>query len=373
MIETEFAIVGAGPAGLSAAFEAGRAGTRTLMIDENQAPGGQLFKQIHKFFGSKEHWAGTRGIDIGNKLLEETEKAGVNVMLDTVVWGIFDDGKTLAIKHQGSVGRVHAQKVLLATGASENALSFPGWTLPGVLGAGAAQTLVNLHRVLPGTKVLMVGSGNVGLIVAYQLLQAGAKAVAVVEALPEIGGYGVHASKIRRMGVPILVRHTIKEVSGDKKVERATITQIDDQWGPILGTEREFDVDTICIAVGLHPLAELAWIAGCEFDYIAELGGHVPFHNKNMETTVAGLYVAGDAAGIGEATAAMEEGRLVGVDVARCLGYLSDQEAESLMGEVRSRIESIRSGPFGEMLRQAKNKLMERGNECKSHFLKQAF
>ncbi len=373
MIETEFAIVGAGPAGLSAAFEAGRAGTRTLMIDENQAPGGQLFKQIHKFFGSKEHWAGTRGIDIGNKLLEETEKAGVNVMLDTVVWGIFDDGKTLAIKHQGSVGRVHAQKVLLATGASENALSFPGWTLPGVLGAGAAQTLVNLHRVLPGTKVLMVGSGNVGLIVAYQLLQAGAKVVAVVEALPEIGGYGVHASKIRRMGVPILVRHTIKEVSGDKKVERATITQIDDQWGPILGTEREFDVDTICIAVGLHPLAELAWIAGCEFDYIAELGGHVPFHNKNMETTVAGLYVAGDAAGIGEATAAMEEGRLVGVDVARCLGYLSDQEAESLMGEVRSRIESIRSGPFGEMLRQAKNKLMERGNECKSHFLKQAF
>jgi len=360
MIETEFAVVGAGPAGLSAALEAGRAGVKTLVIDENQASGGQLFKQIHKFFGSKEHWAGTRGIEIGNRLLMESEKAGVKVMLDTVAWGIFDGGKVLALKQNEGIRRVHAQNILLATGASENALAFPGWTLPGVLGAGAAQTLVNLHRVLPGMKVLMVGSGNVGLIVSYQLLQAGAKIVAVVEALPKIGGYGVHASKIRRMGVPILVSHTVKEAAGDGKVERAIVTQIDEQWHPVPGTEREFEVDTICMAVGLHPLAELAWIAGCQFAYIAELGGHVPLHGKNMETTIPGLYVAGDAAGIGEATAAMEEGRLVGVDVARRLGRLSDREAEMLVSEIESRIESIRSGPFGDMLREVKKKLIER-------------
>ncbi len=368
MIETEFAVIGAGPAGLSAAVEAGRAGVKCLVIDENQAPGGQLFKQIHKFFGSKEHWAGTRGIDIGRRLLEETEKAGVKVMLDTVAWGIFDGGKVLAIKNTEGVRRIHAQNILLATGASENVLAFPGWTLPGVLGAGAAQTLVNLHRVLPGTKVLMVGSGNVGLIVAYQLLQAGAKVVAIVEALSEIGGYGVHASKIRRMEVPILVRHTIKEALGDGKVERAVVTQIDEKWQPISGTEREFEVDTICMAVGLHPLAELAWIAGCQFAYVAELGGHVPLHGKNMETTVPGIYVAGDGSGIGEATAAMEEGRRVGVEVARRLGYLSAEEAETLLNGIESRIASIRSGPFGGALREAKKKLEERRDHARVAF-----
>lgn len=361
MIETEFAIIGAGPAGLSAAVEAGRAGVKTLVIDENQAPGGQLFKQIHKFFGSKEHWAGTRGIDIGKNLLEETEKAGVKVMLDTVAWGIFEEeGKVLAIKNKDGVRRVRAKKILLATGASENVLTFPGWTLPGVLGAGAAQTLVNLHSVLPGTKIVMIGSGNVGLIVAYQLLQAGAKVIAIVEALPKIKGYGVHASKIRRMGVPILVGHTVKEALGDGKVERAVLTQIDEKWQPISGTEREFDVDTICMAVGLHPLVELAWIAGCQIGYISELGGHVPLHDKNMGTTVPGIYVAGDGAGIGEATASMEEGRLVGVDVACHLGYLSTKEADNLVNEIESRVASIRSGPFGEVLRDAKKKLKER-------------
>lgn len=360
MMETEFAVVGAGPAGLSAALEAGRAGVQTVLIDENQAPGGQLFKQIHKFFGSKEHWAATRGIDIGIKLLTQVEKAGIKVMLDTVVWGIFDGGKILAIKEGDRNRRVRAEKILLATGASENPLAFPGWTLPGVLGAGAAQTLVNLHRVLPGTRVLMVGAGNVGMIVAYQLLQAGANVAAVVEALPKIGGYGVHASKIRRMGVPILTGHTVKEASGDAMVERAAVIQIDEQGNPIPGTEREFEVDTICIAVGLHSLAELAWICGCEFAYISELGGHVPLHTEKMETTMPGVYVAGDVAGIEEATVAMEEGRLTGVDVARCLGYISNRKAETLTREIQARIELIRSGPFGEVLGEAKERLIER-------------
>ena len=360
MIETEFAVVGAGPAGLSAALEAGRAGVQTMLMDENQAPGGQLVKQIHKFFGSKEHWAGMRGRDIGDKLLEQVKKAGVKVMLDTVVWGIFDEGKVLGIKEGDRNRQIRAQKILLATGASENPLAFRGWTLPGVLGAGAAQTLVNLHRVLPGTRVLMVGAGNVGLIVAYQLLQAGAHVLAVVEALPTIGGYGVHASKIRRMGVPILTGHTVKEASGNAKVERAMVVRVDDRGHPVPGTEKKFEVDTICIAVGLHPLAELAWICGCQFAYISELGGHVPVHTENMETTVPGIYVAGDAAGIEEATVAMEEGRLTGVDVAHCLGYISGGKAQRLRAEIQTRIQLIRTGPFGEALKGAKEKLIER-------------
>jgi len=208
--------------------------------------------------------------------------------------------------------------------------------------------------------VLMVGAGNVGLIVAYQLLQAGAHVLAVVEALPTIGGYGVHASKIRRMGVPILTGHTVKEASGNAKVERAMVVRVNDRRHPVPGTEKEFEVDTICIAVGLHPLAELAWICGCQFAYISELGGHVPVHTENMETTVPGIYVAGDAAGIEEATVAMEEGRLTGVDVAHCLGYISGGKAQRLRAEIQTRIQLIRTGPFGEALKGAKEKLIER-------------
>lgn len=252
MRTVEFAIVGAGPAGLSAAIEAARAGVSVTLIDENQKPGGQLFKQIHKFFGSRERLAGTRGIDIGTRLLSQVEASGAQVMLDSVVRGIFAD-RVLGIIHDGRNTHLRAEKVLLATGASENALAFPGWTLPGVMGAGAIQTLVNVHRVLPGKRVLMVGSGNVGLIVSYQLLQAGAEVVAVLEAAAKIGGYGVHAGKLRRNGVPIITSTTVKEAQADGHVERAVSVALDRDWHPVPGTEKEYDVDVICLALGLTP------------------------------------------------------------------------------------------------------------------------
>ena len=147
MREIEFGVVGGGPAGLSAAIEAAKCGVKVAVFDENERPGGQLFKQIHKFFGSKEHGAGIRGIDIGTQMLEDAEKYGVEVRLNTAVWGIFD-GPQLGISSNQKVSRVSMKKVLLATGANENALAFPGWTLPGVMGGGAAQTMINIHRVL---------------------------------------------------------------------------------------------------------------------------------------------------------------------------------------------------------------------------------
>ena len=138
----------------------------------------------------------------------------------------------------------------------------------------------------------MVGSGNVGLIVSYQLMQAGADVLALVEGAPKIGGYGVHAGKIRRAGVPFYLSHTIKAVTGNGKVERAEIVEVDSRWNEIPGTEKVFDVDTVCLAVGLNPMTELLWMAGCEFCFIPAFGGHVPMHDHNMETTVKGLYVA---------------------------------------------------------------------------------
>jgi thioredoxin reductase len=356
MQATDLAVVGAGPAGLAAAIEAAGAGVRVLLIDENAKPGGQLFKQIHKFFGSKDHYAGTRGIDIGTKLLSDVQALGVEVMLDTVVWGIFAN-RTLGVIHERQNQRIEAKCICLATGASENALAFPGWTLPGVMGAGAIQTLINVERVLPGKRVLMVGSGNVGLIVSYQLLQAGAQVVAVVEALPKVGGYGVHASKLRRNGVPILTSTTIKEAVGQNRVEKATTVALDAQWHQIPGTEREYDVDVICLALGLTPLSELAWMAGCNFAYISQLGGHVPIHDDNMQTTVSGIYVAGDLAGIEEASTAMEEGKLAGISVAEALGHLSATEASQRKVAVLKRLDELRSGPFGEARSKAKEQL----------------
>jgi thioredoxin reductase/Fe-S-cluster-containing hydrogenase component 2 len=353
MIEREVIVVGAGPAGLSAAIEAARAGADTLLIDENDKAGGQLFKQIHKFFGSKAHHAGVRGIDIGRQLLADADGAGVQTWLDTVVWGLFEDRKVSVLRNRRSLD-IKAKSIVLATGAMENGLSFPGWTLPGVITAGAAQTMINVHRILPGRRVVMIGAGNVGVIVAYQLMQAGADVVAVVEALPRIGGYGVHAAKIRRAGVPILTSHTILEAQGTNQVEAAVIARMDSDLRTIPGSERTLDVDTICLAVGLTPMAELAQMAGCRLAHLAGLGGHVPLHSKRMETTIPGIYVVGDISGIEEANTAMEEGRLAGTAIAADLGYLSMNEAEQRLAQIWERIGELRLGNFGELRAKAK-------------------
>jgi thioredoxin reductase len=359
MREIDLAIVGAGPAGLSAAIEAAKAGVEVVVFDENQKAGGQLFKQIHKFFGSKAHQAGVRGIDIANNLLEEVEKSGAEVLLDAVVWGTFKTD-TLCVTQNGKNVMFRAKKILLATGATENVLAFPGWTLAGVMGAGAIQTMINVHRVLPGKRVLMIGSGNVGLIVSYQLLQAGAEVKAIVEALPTVGGYAVHASKITRCGVPILTSTTIKQAIGKEKVEKAVLIKLDKNLKQIEGTEQQLNVDVICLAIGLSPLSELAWMAGCEFADVPELGGFLPIHNDDMETTVSGIYVAGDIAGIEEASTAIEEGRLAGIAIAESLGFLNADEAKEKKRSILDRSEQLRAGPFGLSRRQAKEQLIRR-------------
>lgn len=340
--EVDLLVIGAGPAGLSAAITAAQHGAKVLVVDENDRPGGQLFKQIHKFFGDSAHYAGLRGFQIGERLLEEARSAGVEVLLKTVAYGIFPEGVGIAGCDTGTC-LVKARRTVLATGANENAIAFPGWTLPGVMTAGAVQTMVNLHRVLPGERVLMVGSGNVGLIVSYQLLQAGARVEAIVEVRPHIGGYEVHAAKLLRVGVPFLTSHTVLRVEGDGRVERAVVGQVGPD-GPVPGTEKVLPVDVVCLAVGLSPSLELAQMAGCRLEYKPALGGFVPWHDEDMQTSVPGLYVAGDAAGVEEASIAMEEGRLAGMAAAESLGLV---KAEDIKEAVRARLRELRSGPFG--------------------------
>ena len=244
-------IVGAGPAGLSAAIEAAKKGLKVIVFDENEKPGGQLFKQIHKFFGSKEHRAKIRGFVIGKQLLEEADAAGVKVELNATVIGLYQD-KEVVVKKGDEIRHFKGDSVIIATGAAENMVTFPGWTLPGVIGAGAAQTMLNLHGILPGKKILMLGSGNVGLVVSFQLMQCGCDVVALVDAAPRVGGYGVHASKISRCGVPFYLSHTIVKAEGTDHVSGVTIAQVDDKFKFIPGTEKHFDVDTICMLSLIH-------------------------------------------------------------------------------------------------------------------------
>ena len=356
MKQYDVIVVGAGPAGLGAAIESARAGASTLLIDENDSPGGQLFKQIHKFFGSREHYAGTRGYFIGQQLLKEAAETQVQILLGTRVWGLFDDGTITAATGEKSF-RCKGKFLVLATGASENSLVFPGNTLPGVITAGAAQTMVNLRHVRPGKRAVIVGSGNVGLIVAYQLLQAGMQVAAIVEAAPSISGYSVHAGKVRRAGVPILVSHTVLEARGETELEEIVIAQTDDRFAPVPGTEKTISADTLCLSVGLAPKAELSELAGCEMTFSAPLGGRLPLHNAYMETTRSNVLIAGDLSGIEEASTALDEGRLAGMRAAMRLGLFSQEEGAGKLAKIQARITSLRQGVFGEKRRISKDAL----------------
>jgi thioredoxin reductase len=358
-LNTELAVIGAGPAGLCAAIEAAKNGVNVTVFDENKKPGGQLFKQIHRFFGSEEHLAGTRGFEIGNLLLDDAKKFGVKVMLNHVVWGLFPDLK-VGIADDDRASIVQAKKIVVSTGAIENSLSFPGWTLPGIMGAGAAQTMINVNRVLPGQRVITIGSGNVGLIVSYQLMQAGAKVISIIEALDHVGGYMVHAAKVSRMGTKILLNHTVKRAIGEKFVEKIEISKIDKNFNTIKGSEEVYDIDLVCIAVGLRPLSELCWMSGMKFDYFPELGGFVPVHDDNMKTNLDGIYVAGDVTGIEEASTAMEEGKLAGIAISQELGRIGKKEAQKLLKETNERLRTLRLGPFGEFRHEAKKKIINK-------------
>ena len=345
----ELLVIGAGPAGLSAAVEAAKAGMKVAVFDENTGPGGQLFKQIHKFFGSKEHHAKVRGFAIGQKLLAEAEKYGVEVFLSATVMGIYEQ-KELLVKIGDKVDHFKGDYIIIAVGAAENMIPFKGWDKPGVMGAGAAQTLMNLHGIQPGDKVIVVGSGNVGLIVAFQLLQVGCDLLAVLDAAPRIGGYGVHAAKIARTGVPFLTSHTIIEAKGEERVESAVIAEVDEHFRPVPGTEKEIQVDTILLAVGLTPMSSLAINAGCEVQYCDNGGRMSPVTTTDRfgQTTVPGIFCCGDCrkeTAVG-APSAMIQGRTSAAKIAELAGYLSPEEATERIADYDCSLEALSGGFF---------------------------
>lgn len=359
-VDMDLVVVGGGPAGLSAAITADSLGVDTFIIDENPKLGGQLIKQTHKFFGSKSTYADVRGIEIAKILLKELRKAGLKCLLNASVIGRYEGKKHLlaAVQNNRKLIELSADKIIVAPGARENTLLFPNNDLPGIYGAGGVQTLMNVDGVKPGNDALIVGAGNVGLIVSYQLIQAGVNVKMVIEAKEKIGGYLVHASKLRRLGVPILTRHTIKEAKGKSHVEGATFVELDGKWQPIEGTEEDVNVDLICLAVGLTPSSELLFQAGCKQAYVPELGGQVAIHNEDLETTINGIYVVGDASGIEEANTAMMEGRITGANVAIECGK-DRVKAEKVKEESFKSLEALRASPFSEGVLKGKKKIWQ--------------
>ena len=260
-------VIGAGPAGLSAAIEAAKKGLKPIVFDENAKPGGQLFKQIHKFFGSKEHKAKVRGFKIGEELLSEAEEYGVEVILNATVVGLYPE-KEVTVKVGDSVKHYKGDAVLVATGASENMVNFEGWTKPGVIG------------------------------------------------------------------------------------------QVGPDWKIIPGTEKHFDVDTVCLAVGLSPMSQL--LKQAEVKMNDTKGGHVPEIDKYGATSVPGIYAAGDVSGIEEASSAMIEGRMSGASIACYLGYMTEEERDARIEELENQLETLRQGMFAPKNR---GKLVEKTDE----------
>ncbi|MBQ9881031.1 MAG: FAD-dependent oxidoreductase [Synergistes sp.] len=343
--KTDILVVGGGAAGLSAAAEAAKCGAEVTVLESDLHLGGQLVKQTHKFFGSKDEHAGTRGYKIADIILDEIKACGdrVKAFTNTSAVGYYKNDGVVTVMHgEDEYYKLQPKKIIMATGAQERIIPFPNNDIPGVYGAGAVQTLMNVYGVVPGKRVLMIGAGNIGLIVSYQLMQAGVEIAAVLEALPKIGGYWVHAAKIRRLGVPILLRHTIKAALGTDKVDGAVIQDIDS------GELSHVECDVICLAVGLTPTNEMLWQAGCEMRYVPQLCGHVPLRDPKLRTSHPDIWIAGDAAGIEEASAAMVEGRIAGLAAAESLNLKVDS---SKFDEYHDRLAALRRGETGEKIR----------------------
>ena len=320
-IQTDVLIIGGGPAGLSAAIQIGNHSIPTILIDDKDHLGGKLVLQTHKFFGSeKDSFAGTRGIDIGKKLAEKVAKSkSIEIWFNSTALFVFSDKKVGILKEK-EYKIVEPKLILNAAGAREKFLRFAGNTLAGIYGAGAFQTLVNRDLIKSSNRLFIIGGGNVGLIAGYHALQAGIDVVGLVEALPQCGGYKVHADKLKRLGVPIYTSHSVLCAEGHESVESITITKIDENFKPIAGTEKTFDCDTILVAVGLDSLNE--------FTQEAESAG-IP------------VYAAGDALEIAEASSAMFNGKIVGLVIAKKMGA----DVEDIPKEWYDKAEILKSHP----------------------------
>lgn len=347
-------IVGGGPAGIAAAIEAARAGVSCMLIDEAPRLGGQIYRQPPREFDVRDPRALGKDFTRGQRLREAFAEVSdrVEVLSGTSVLGVWP-GRELLYASEGASDRFVAERLILATGAYDRPVPFPGWTLPGVMTAGGAQVLVKTMRIRPGQRALVAGTGPLLLVVANQLHKVGVKVVAVLEAgriswspraIPKIWGeWGLlkdawdYWRGLRRAGIPLFVSHTIFEAHGQDEVTGASFGPVDPQdWRPRRDKAQKTDVDLVVVGFGFVPNTELTELAGCHHRYVHEVGGWVPERDAFMQTTVPGVFAVGDGVGVAGAFVAVEEGRLAGITAAEQLGALtSDEAARRRVGPLR--------------------------------------
>jgi NADPH-dependent 2,4-dienoyl-CoA reductase/sulfur reductase-like enzyme len=342
MLECDVAVVGAGPAGMSAARAAADCGARVTVLDEYPRPGGQYFKRAAPAFAlaptqlSREH-------DRGEARRAAIDDPLITVLSATIVWGIFDDD-TVMLYRDGRSEVLRARAIVLATGAFDRPVAFAGWTLPGVMSAGGAQTLAKTQWVKPGHRVLLAGAGPFLMPVAQQLVRAGCEIVAILEATrrsqwlahapalwgqwPRFAEARDYLRTLRRAGIPIRTGHKIVAAEGDGRVEAARIAKVDADWRAVPGSEQTLAVDAIAVGYGFLPAIELAASLDCALRWDAEGLAWFVECGHDMATSRPGIYAAGEITGIAGAAPAIEEGIIAGIGAAAHAGSIGGPEAD---------------------------------------------
>jgi NADPH-dependent 2,4-dienoyl-CoA reductase/sulfur reductase-like enzyme len=362
----ELAVIGAGPAGMEAAITAAEAGVKTVIIDYYPQAGGQYYKPLPSAFKAAQK---TRAEREGEFLVDMLKGLPVTRLFDALTWGIFkeekEQGWQVALYGPQAPKFVHARMLILANGAYDTPVAFPGWTLPGVITCGAALTLLKTQRVAPARRALVTGTGPLLLSVAAHLIEAGVEVAAVCESnrlfpkgllyIPTLLGQwhrlmeGVqYLSIMSRARTPYKMGWSIVAAHGNDHVEETVIARVDKTGVAQPGTEQAFEVDTVVSGYSLTPNTGLARMLGCQFEHRPEKGGWVPVRDETMRTSLPGVYVAGDGAGIGGAEAARLEGRIAGAAAAVESGHIGTEKAGEIYGRIKPELAQQRR--FGRLL-----------------------